>query len=654
MILVGSSLFSSPTAAKGVANLDDVLAIERLTPGLPDSDISTYALLTRGAQSAHASDKALSFFLRAKDFKQPARWTYRELLALVTQTANMFRRIGLQRGDVVAFVLPNLPETHLTIWGGETAGTVFAINPLLDAAMMLELMNAAKPKFVVTLAPTPGTDLWQKVSSVLPHVASVVSVLTVSPLRYLRGPAGLVLRSLSRIRTPRRVGRTPVVDFHRALSRVPGDKLEFDAPSGGDVASYFCTGGTTGMPKIAVRTHRTEVANAMQLAADVGTDGIRGKTVLCGLPLFHVNAQVATGLLPWLTGGHVVLATPQGYRAPGLLKEFWGIVEHYRLAWFSGVPTLYSALLQFPRGDHDISSLEFGVCGAAPMPKELIANFQREAGIKIIEGYGLTEGGCVSSINPPGGECLAGSIGLRLPWQQMGTVLLAEDGSYLRDAAVGEVGTIVVKGPNLFKGYLNPEHNKGLWLEIPDSHDRLARWLNTGDLGRIDERGYFWLTGRAKELIIRGGHNIDPKMIEEAMHAHAAVAMAAAVGRPDVHAGEVPVLYVQLRPDARVSEDDLLEYARTAVPEKAAVPKRIYILPSLPTTAVGKIFKPALTMAQLESVLKEEAAACGLSVRHCQAVMDQRRGIVLNWSVEGDPKDLVLRLAKYSFSHRML
>jgi acyl-CoA synthetase (AMP-forming)/AMP-acid ligase II len=236
----------------------------------------------------------------------------------------------------------------------------------------------------------------------------------------------------------------------------------------------------------------------------------------------------------------------------------------------------------------------------------------------------------------------------------MRPVVLGEDGAYLRDADVGEVGLIVIKGPNLFRGYLNPIHNKGLWIEIPDRSGNAEAWLNTGDLGRVDEEGYFWLTGRAKELIIRGGHNIDPKMIEEPMHAHPAVALAAAIGRPDAHAGEVPVVYVQLRPGASASEGELMEHAHKQVAEKAAQPKRVHIVPSLPTTAVGKIFKPALAMAEMESVLREEAEACGLVVTHCEAVRDPRTGTVLRWSVDGDPKELISRLERYAFAQVMM
>jgi acyl-CoA synthetase (AMP-forming)/AMP-acid ligase II len=633
--------------------MEDVLAIERRVPQFPGSDYSTYALLSQGLSSAPEST-ALSFFLRCEDYEKPLTWTQREWLGCITQAANMFRRLGLQRGDVVAFILPNLPETHWTIWGGEAAGVVFPINPLLEAPMMLELLNAARPKFVVTLAPTPGSDLWEKVSPVLPLVDSLAGVLSVDPQRYLPGQAGAA-QERGDLKEPRQIGHLPVFDFHTELRQAPNAELAFDPPRGEDVASYFCTGGTTGMPKIAVRMHRTEVANAMELGAAAGAAlASPGTIAFCGLPLFHVNAQIATGLLPWSTGCHVVLGTPQGYRAPGLIQNFWKMVEHYKLTWFSGVPTIYSALLQVPVGGRGISSLRYGVCGAAPMPRELITRFQQETGVKILEGYGLTEGGCVSSINPVAGECRVGSIGLRLPWQDMRVVRLAESGGYLRQARAGEAGTIVVKGPNLFKGYLNPVHNQGLWLEMPDALGNSERWLHTGDLGHVDEQGYFWLTGRAKELIIRGGHNIDPKMIEEPMHAHPAVAMAAAVGRPDAHAGEIPVLYVQLRPGATASEDELMAHARQTVAEKAALPKHIHIVSSLPMTAVGKIFKPALAMAEMESIVREEAAACGLALKHCQAVRNESKGVVLNWSVEGDPRALILRLEKYSFSHEMV
>lgn len=624
-----------PAGQRGVGSLDDVL---RLEAGCRDPLAgigSSYGLLERGAgRDAHAP--AFSFFPHADDFRQPFSWSHREWLARITQTANLLRRLGLGRRDTVAFLLPNLPETHWVIWGGEAAGAVFAINPLLEQDMLRELMNTVRPKLLVTLAPTPGWDLWEKVSAVAPHVSSLQAVLTVSPLRYRPADAPAAAR-------PPELGPLPVLDLHEALRDVADSALEFPAPGLDDVASCFCTGGTTGTPKIAIRTHRTEVANALQLAAMFGNAGLPGP-IFCGLPLFHVNAQIGTGLMPWALGGHVVLGTPAGYRSPGVVARFWEIAEHFRLCTFSGVPTVYAALLQAPRQGRDLSSVRYGICGAAPMPFELIQRFQGETGIKILEGYGLTEAGCVSTLNPPEGEPRPGSVGIRLPWQEVKVFVLDAEGRAGREATHGEAGAIAIRGPNLFEGYLNPAHNAGPWIDTPTQ-----RWLNTGDLGRIDAQGYLWLTGRTKELIIRGGHNIDPALIEEPLYEHPAVALAAAVGRPDAHSGEVPVAYVQLRPGTHASAQELQAWAQERIAERAAWPRQVSVLPALPTTAVGKIFKPALVDREILDVVREEARAAGVALAACEVVRDPARGLVVRWSAQGDAQPLRERLARYAF-----
>ncbi|WP_052162562.1 acyl-CoA synthetase [Aquabacterium sp. NJ1] len=651
-----ATLRPAPTIsiAAGVRQLDDVHAIEAGEPDLIGPVRNTYELLQRGAQR-HPDAPALSFFLRTEDHTTPVVWTHREWMARITQAANAFRQLGVGRDDVIAFILPNLPETHWTIWGGEAAGIVFAINPLLEPALMTELMNAARPKVLVTLAPTPGADIWEKASQAAAHVPSLQHVLTVSPLTYLRHRLAPLLRWVARFKTPRQLAQARVQPLLPLISKAPAQALSFEGPSLDDKASYFCTGGTTGLPKIAVRTHRTEVANALELAATFGSEiEGAGRAVFCGLPLFHVNAQIGTGLTPWSVGAHVVLGTPQGYRAPGLIPRFWDIAAHHRFVFFSGVPTVYSALLQHPPKGQDLSELKYGVCGAAPMPVELFYRFQDETGVKILEGYGLTEGGCVSSINPPHGEARLGSIGLRLPWQDMAAFVLDDQGRWLRDAECDEVGVLAIRGPNLFQGYLNAAHNQGLWIDRPNGRGETERWLNTGDLGRQDADGYFWLTGRKKELIIRGGHNIDPKLIEEALHVHPAVALAAAVGRPDAHAGEVPVVYVQLREGRGATEAELMQHAQTQIAERAAWPKRIQVVETLPTTAIGKIFKPALTLQELASVVREEAQALGTDLLACDAIQDPRMGAVVRWQAADKNDELSARLARYTFKQERL
>jgi fatty-acyl-CoA synthase len=625
-------------AGAPVASLEDVRRLEAEFPDPLAGIQSTFELLAHGA--ARAPDAiAMSFFLQAADYAQPFTWTHRAWLARITQVANLLRRLGVGRRDVVAFVLPNLPETHWVIWGGEAAGIVFAINPLLEPAMLRELLAKVGPRWLVTLAPTAGMDLWDKVAAVAPEIAGLAGVLAVSPAPYARD----AIRPLP---CPERLGHLPVLDLHAQLAGAPADALEFAPPTLDDVASCFCTGGTTGTPKIAVRSHRTEVANAIQLAAFFGRLGASGP-LFCGLPLFHVNAQIGTGLLPWALGGHVVLGTPLGYRTPGLVPLFWRIAQHYRLLSFSGVPTVYSALLQAPREGCEIGSLRFGLCGAAPMPFELIRRFQQETGVRILEGYGLTEAGCVSTLNPPAGPGKPGAVGIRMPWQEVKVFAAGAEGRS-REGAPGEAGTIALRGGNLFAGYLDAAHNRAVWIEDGGA-SAAGRWLDTGDLGRFDEDGYLWLTGRTKELIIRGGHNIDPRMIEEPMHAHPAVADAAAVGRPDAHAGEVPVVYVQLRQGMTASEEELSDWAARRIAERAACPRHVRIVPALPTTAVGKIFKPALVDAEIAQVVREEAGAVGVDLRQCEVLRDPSRGTIVRWSAQGDASALAARLQHYAF-----
>ena len=296
----------------------DVALLEQSKPTLVEAEGNTYELLAQGTTLAPQSP-ALSFFLTSAEYRRPWTWTHKEWLGRITQAANMFRKLGVGRQDVVAFVMPNLPETHWVIWGGEAAGIVFAINPLLEAPLILDLLLAAKAKWLVTIGPTPGSEIWEKVAAVAPRVPGLEGILTVNPSRYLRGATGILLTALARMRTPRRLAHLKVLDFTNQCNKHAADKLGFDPPTADSTASYFCTGGTTGIPKIAVRTHRTERANALQLIGAFGSNMSPGKVTFCGLPLFHVNAQIGTGLTVWATGGHVILATPQGYRAPGLI-----------------------------------------------------------------------------------------------------------------------------------------------------------------------------------------------------------------------------------------------------------------------------------------------------------------------------------------------
>jgi fatty-acyl-CoA synthase len=562
------------------------------------SERSTYELLQASAAD-HADWPALTFLMRGTLDEEPIVYSYREFFARVTQAANAFSRLGLGPDDVVAYLLPNLPQTHFSIWGGETAGRVAAINPLLEPSQILQILRTVRARLLVTLAPgAPGLDLWAKCAPIISEVEALEHVLCVDPAR-------LAARSPIPLAYPPH-GRVAVHGFDDLLDAEPDSHLNFARqidPT--DIASLFHTGGTTGMPKVAPHTQANEVFLAWSVAATLGIEP--GQGILCGLPLFHVNAPLATGLAVWAGGGNVVLATPGGFRTPGLVANLWGLLDRYRVYAMMAVPTVYASLLEIPCGEYDLSNLHHCLVGAAPMPIEVFNRFERITGVKLLEGYGMTEGTAVSSLNPVDGRRKVGSIGLPLPYAELKTGII-EGTTLQRFCEPGEIGVLLMRGPNVFPGYMDPTHDSIAWVVDGDGN----RWFNSGDLARYDADGYLWLAGRSKDVIIRGGHNIDPQMIEEALCEHPDVVLAAAVGQLDAHAGEVPMAYVVLRDGSATSAQALREFAAERVAERAAVPVRIEIIPQMPMTAVGKIFKPKLRHLAVERVCGEVLQASGI------------------------------------------
>ena len=493
-----------------IRNQSDIAAIEAIPLSERALPESSYAALVEASKRSPDAE-ALSFFLSADRLDEAHVWTYAELVADVTRAGNLFAALGVAADRPVAYVLPNLPDTHFAIWGGEAAGAALAVNPMLEPRQVADILRFACASILVTLAPALNPKAWSGLVEQLASLPDLSAIAFVDMADYLDGEKrGPRTRRSRRSRRLAVKGRQLARSDARAAFRPAGPAAN---DRGRRHILLLLHRRNDGAPKIAVRTHRNEVFDCWAVSKATETDGSPG-TVLCGLPLFHVNGQLVTGLQPWMRGDHVVIATPEGYRGKNVIARFWEIVSRYRVTMFSGVPTLYAALMQTPVGDSDISSLRFAICGAAPMPAALIRTFEAKTGVKIFEGYGLTEGACVSSVNPAAGERRAGSIGLPIPYQRMAAVVLDGDGRFQRMADVDEVGVIAISGPNVFKGYLDPRHNAGVWIDIDGE-----RWLNTGDLGRRDANGYFWLTGRKKELIIRGGHNIDPRTIEEALRA---------------------------------------------------------------------------------------------------------------------------------------
>ena len=532
---------------------------------------STYEIF---CNSAHAfGDKtALTFLTSADPADEPIRWSYAELLVGIHQTANLLHRLGLTPNDAVAVLLPGCLEYHLALWGGEAAGIVQPLNPLLSDEKLASLMNAGRAKVLIAWGADDESGLWSKAMRIRALVPSLRTVLRVAPTGEQQAPAlpaGVLDFAAERAHEP---------DHHL----VSGRNI---APT--DIAAYFHTGGTTGAPKLARHSHGAQVFTAWGC---VKMQGVRPTDVtINGYPLFHVAGVLPGSLASLSAGVEVVIPTASLFRNRDVIKNYWRLVERYRATVLSAVPTVLAALANVPINGADISTLRYCRTGAAPLSPELSLRFEKLFGLHVHEALGMTEMAGISTITPPGVVGPAGCVGLRLPYIQMRIVALDEQGGASdRDLPVGEQGMVLFKSPNLFSGFVDPIENANAF-----THDG---WLATGDLGWLDSESRLHLTGRSKDLIIRSGHNIDPKVIEDAIGAHPAVQLCAAVGAPDAYAGELPVVFVTLVPGATATEAELLAFAAARVDEAPAKPKAVTILEQMPMTNVGKIFKPELRL----------------------------------------------------------
>lgn len=607
-----------------ISTLADKAQVEAEYPWADAQPSTTiYELLTR-TKNAHGDRPAVTFTLTSDPRDAGETLTWRELHAKTTQAANLFRSLGVGENDVIAYVMPNASETVWAYLGGSVAGIVNPINPLLEPEQISSILNETKAKVVVTLKSFLKTDVAQKTAEAVAMAPGVTHVLEVDLLRYLSPPKSWIA-GLLRPKNPVR-HRATVLNFNTELARQKADGLTFPDSFEDRVGAYFHTGGTTGMPKVAQHSYAGMIYNGWLGAELLFT---HEDTLICPLPLFHVFACYPVLMSVLVSGGHVVFPTPQGYRGEGVFDNFWKLIERWNVTFMITVPTALSALMQRPV-DGDVSSLRVAISGSAPLPLELYTRFQKATGVNIAEGYGLTEATCLVSCNPVDGLQKVGSVGIPLPHTNVRILHCAEDGSIMHDCATDEIGEICVANPGVSEGSTYTETGKNIGLYA----DQI--YLRTGDLGRIDDEGYLWITGRAKDLIIRSGHNIDPAMIEEALMGHPAVAMVGAIGQPDAYAGELPAAYVELVAGASATPEELIAFAAEIVTERAAHPKHVEVLVELPKTAVGKVFKPKLRKLAIKRVYDAALAKDGHAAEVAEVSEDKKRGLVARLRYTGE------------------
>lgn len=496
------------------------------------------------------------------------RFTHGEFFEHVTQAANMYAGLGASSGTVIAI----LSRTHALIpsllWGAEVAGVASCVNYLLAPRVIAALLESQGASILVCPGPDLDAELWHKTGQILQHTDAIKTVLVLGDAPETPG-------------FPKAVGWMPV---EALLARQPRNELRTASlPGPHDRAALFHTGGTTGVPKLVPQTHLNQIHAAWSLAQSF--DLSEQDVALNGFPLFHVGGTTTIGMSVLATGGHVVMLSPSGLRNPKVVNQIWALVERHRATFIGGVPTSIGSMSEVPLDGHNVSTVRFAFTGGASLPRAVGERFEKRTGIPLLEQYGMTESVAAITATPLHGRHVRGSVGLRSPFSRV-RILRRDTREGWQACAPGEVGSVVVHGPQIIAGYLNPEHNEGCFTEDGE--------LITGDRGYLDENGYLFLTGREKDLIIRGGHNIDPLAIEEVVNGHPNVALSGAVGMPDEYAGEIPVVFVELLPHAHVDMEALEAYIKDHIVEPPARPRHVFIVDAIPVTAVGKIFKPEL------------------------------------------------------------
>ena len=356
------------------------------------------------------------------------------------------------------------------------------------------------------------------------------------------------------------------------------------------------------------------IGRAAALMYDLSPDDI----LVNGFPLFHVAGAFVYGLSVLAAGGTILIPTRLGMRNQAFVKSIWQQVAHYGVTIIGGVPTVMSALIAVPV-DADITSLRMMLTGGSPLPVELAETFERSIGKPVRNILGMTECAGVVTIEPFHAPRVPGSTGLRLPFTEVRAFRAgAASVDFAHPCPPGETGIIALRGPHVSPGYSDASRDAGTFQ---------GGWLISGDLGHVDGDGRVHVTGRAKDVIIRGAHNIDPAAIEDALLQHPDVTIAAAVGRPDAYAGELPVAYVTLKPGATLDPAELQRFAAPHL-EPAAQPKFVVILSEMPVTPIGKIYKPALRMLATREALEDTLRRSGIAASHL-TVHANERGVVI-------------------------
>ncbi len=501
------------------------------------------------------------------------RWSYAELGALVDRTAAGFARMGARPGSRIGLCLPNSPYFVVAFFAALKAGaTVVNFNPL---CVETELAAQAADSGTTIMVAIDLEPIFGRVLGLLGRgtVKQVVACRFHRALRPLKAMAFRIANRRMLATVPRDDDRVVTFD-----SLIAGPPIAFPPPvAPEDLAVLQYTGGTTGTPKGVMLTHANLTANCRQVQRWFPESRPGEERMLAVLPLFHVFA-LTTAMNAGLAWGAELVLLPR-FAPP----QLFAALRRRRPTLFPGVPTLFKAILDHGATRDDLASVRACISGGAPLPLEVKRAFEAASGCTLVEGYGLTEASPVCFCNPVRGENRAGTIGLPLPGVEAQIRSLDDPG---RPAPLGERGELVLRGPNVMRGYWQRPADTAA-IMTPDG------WLRTGDVGIMDADGYVTLVDRIKDLIICSGYNVYPRAVEEALYAHRDIVAATVLGMPDSYRGESVAAFVQLRPGATLTEAELHAFLEDRL-SPVEMPRLIEIRAELPKTAIGKLSRKEL------------------------------------------------------------
>jgi long-chain acyl-CoA synthetase len=513
--------------------------------------------------------------------------TYQQLYEAAQHFAGYLQaNLGIEKGDRVAIMLPNCPQNVISFFGVLFAGgIVVETNPLYTERELEHQLKDSGAKAIITL-----DILYPKVSKVMPHT-ELKDIIVTGIKDFLPFPKNLVYPYIQKkqygiVVKVKHEGNTHLLT--EILKQKKNKLKQYSIDIDEDIALLQYTGGTTGVAKGVMLTHKNIIANTTMNQAWVFKAREAQEVILGLLPFFHVYGLTTVMILSIKLAAKLVLLPKFD------VLETLKTIEKQRPTIFPGAPTIYIGLLNHPElKKFDLSSINACVSGSAPLPQEVQEKFEAITGGKLVEGYGLSEASPVTHSNFLWGvERVKGSIGVPYP-DTDSKIVSIETGEELR---AGEIGEIVIKGPQVMKGY---------WNRPLDTEEVLKDgWLFTGDLGYMDENGYFYIVDRKKDMIIASGYNIYPREIEEVLYEHPDVIEAVAVGIPDPYRGETVKAYIVLKEGSTVTEEEMNEFARKYLAAYKA-PKLYEFRKELPKTAVGKILRRKLVDEEMKKYEEE-------------------------------------------------